>query len=58
VLLDAVRSMRANDAFYREGRRSARQWMYLDTGTGIGTFEWVCEVLDLCPHRVRQAVGK
>lgn len=40
-------------------RLDALIWLYsLNPDAGLVTFEWVCDVLGFCPHRVRRIVGR
>lgn len=53
----SITSRKANRA--EQNRFDALIWLYgLNPDGALVTFEWVCDVLDFDPHRVRRIVGR
>jgi hypothetical protein len=58
ALWAAVVGRAADDLLSREPLqvRSARYWFRNNENTGVGTFLWCCEILNLDPGKTRTAV--
>jgi len=50
VIVQAIKDM---DSRILCDIRVAKNWMYTDNRIGIGSFDWICQMLDLDADRIR-----